>query len=88
MLLSMILPITALLILISEGTLLTKNAPDAVTVFCEVGVRMLPYSRGKRYCLSAVQKCEDVTPMHLSANPPLINTEAQMIDSIAVEHAP
>ena len=30
--------------------------PAPVTVHCEVGVRTPPYSSGKRYCRSAVQK--------------------------------
>ena len=36
--------------------LLISVAPAPVTVHCAVGVRCAPYSSGKRYCRSAVQK--------------------------------
>ena len=67
--LSTIRPITASLTFIFDSLLLIKNAPVPVTVRWLVGVLKLPYSRGKRYCLSAEQKCDDAIPRTLLANP-------------------
>ena len=73
---------------INDFLFVIKKAPVPVTVFCEVGVRVLPYSSGKRYCLSQEQKCEDAMAIEFETKPFSINELPQIIASIAVEHAP
>ena len=69
--------------------LLSSNAaPEPVTVHCAVGVRCPPYSIGNLNCLSAEQKCDDVTAIALSAAPLSMNTDADSIVCAIVEHAP
>ena len=64
------------------------TAPDAVAVHCDVGVRIDPYSNGKRYCRSAVQKCEEVTAIARFTVLESISREESSSPSAIVEHAP
>ena len=52
------------------------------------GVRSAPYSRGKRNCRSAEQKCEPVRTATFCAAPASINMEPRLSASDIVEHAP
>ena len=62
--------------------------PEPVTVHWLVGVRCPPYSSGKRYCRSAVQKCEPVSAAAVLKPPPSISSAARHSASAIVEHAP
>ena len=64
------------------------EAPAPVTVLCAVGVLKLPYSRGNLYCLSAEQKCDDVTATALFHAPLSTSIEAILILRAIVEQAP
>ena len=63
-------------------------APAPVTVHWAVGVRWPPYSRGVRYCRSAVQKWEETTTAAHSPKPPSKVMEARARPSPMVEQAP
>ena len=59
-----------------------------MTVHCAVGVRCPPYSSGKRYCRSAVQKCEPVIAQAEEMPPPSTSSAASASPSAIVEQAP
>ena len=66
----------------------TTLAPAPVTVRCAVGVRCPPYSSGKRNCLSAEQKCEEVAATASFAASQFTKTLAMPNDRAIVEQAP
>ncbi|CDC72352.1 unknown [Candidatus Colimorpha enterica] len=64
------------------------NAAAPVTVHCEVGVLIPPYSTGKRNCLSAEQLWDEVTTAALPISVELSQSVARISPSAEVEHAP
>ena len=64
------------------------TAPAAVAVHWAVGVRWPPYSKGVRYCRSAVQKWEETTTPARAPKPPSRVMAARHRPSPRVEQAP
>ena len=85
---SFILPIVTCAILAEERIFDISAAPAPVTVHCALGVRCPPYSSGSLNCLSAEQKCDDVTAIARFAALLSVNIAPSASVCAIVEHAP
>ena len=63
-------------------------APEAVAVRCADGGLCPPYSRGRRNCLSADAKCDEVDATAVLTTCESTKTDASAIDNAIVEQAP